>query len=437
MSTAETDVTPLYEATSDPDVLELLPAQSEVGVIVDHATRTLARSFARTDPNAQKDEEGYTVLAKPKATTIYHLVELATRVRPAPNTDGSISEIPSIWAKIEAEKNELKAKVFLVALSFAARAQNPERYEIATRDLMTQLGYVLKTKNNSGTYWQVLHQIMRYLVVDLPNTHVRSELRYNGQTYYGLDYLMHRVRPYWQQRTLGDFDRILLEGILEPGIRVPKLALPDRLRLGFGEDSCKLLGLGLVERNAREDLPTKIMRLRGPAFWLAYHVAFLRRWTQGPQDPKRGALVLKQLEDLGYLEQHTRDGCTRFGDALKAWGSDLKKLANLGVLAGDGATLWHPSHDAPQALQSMLASPTKRITRGKLENIRVLYLLPEPRMFELATARTNARRQGDQKTVTKPALMVTKPAQTVTKPAQINENMRAGRRKRAYKAVMQ
>lgn len=141
-----------------------------------------------------------------------------------------------------------------------------------------------------------------------------------------------------------------------------------------------------------------MLKLKGPAFWLAYEIAFLRRWAN-PKDamPGKGKKLLESLEKHGYCAK----AASRTGDrvsykaALREWFSDVDKLVDINVLEAPGVNVYEVSKgkykDVTEVIKALLENRGKRITQTSLCDMKVLYRIPEQRVAELAG--TRARRE--------------------------------------------
>lgn len=328
----------------------------------------------------------------------------------AENTDGldeqgllvkllSSDVVKPVLEKISRERNELKAKTFLAALSYGLISGTPESFHVSLKQLMKALGYELRVKTSSDMYWKHAAHVIRYLAVDLPNqvVHIHAELPGAKKPLVIEEYLMHRPRAIGEQLTLpGEgFQRAVLEAVKNGDEKMMAAFLrevaPEGFRLGFPEDI--LTALGAAESRAIEVVGDKFLSLQGPAFWLGYQVLFLRRWSKGETpEPKRCTTLHDTLKEAGYLERETtKDGKVRVKEAIRDWFAALHKVADIGLLKEPGVTLYRQTPagswaDVTLEIQRMLDAGGGRITLEDTEALRVSYLLPDERLAERATA---------------------------------------------------
>lgn len=308
--------------------------------------------------------------------------------------------------RIRNGRNELKAKTFVGALALAVQSDDPTRFFVRLEDLIqliTGQSKSGKKKLSSAAYWAKAAEVALYLTVDLACTQVNIlvKLPQDKRALNVAEYLMHRPRLATEEQLLeNDFmTKVAMnssDGVTKELIDYLKSASLRGFFLGFPKEILDALGTrrGVGQPSALETISSDVLKLKGPAFWLAYEIAFLRRWAK-PKDaiPDKGKNLFESLNNHGYCDKAERRSGDRisYKEALKAWLSDVEKLVDIGVLDAPGVSIFQVSkgqyQDATEAIKATLSKRGTRITQDSLCKMKVIYQIPERRIAELAGAR--------------------------------------------------
>lgn len=313
--------------------------------------------------------------------------------------------------RIGNERNELKAKAFVGVLALANHpGVDSDRFYVTLEHLILLVtGYERTGKNkaNSTTYWAKAAEVIKYLLVDLPFTQVNIlvKMAHEKDVLNVATWLMHRADPVTKQPLI--FDNFLNQ-VVSISNRGEADGLASYLKsaglqgfyLGFSKDILDALGTatGGGERNALEAVSREVLKLKGPAFWLAYEVTFLRRWAK-PKDarPEKGKGLLEALEKHGYCDKSAvkTNGRVSYKLAIGYWLDDVKKLIEINMLDDPGVMICEVQkgrwRDVTKVVKSWLTDRGARITQEDIADLKVVYQIPKERTDELAKSR--ARRK--------------------------------------------
>jgi hypothetical protein len=294
-----------------------------------------------------------------------------------------------VLSHITSHHSELKAKAFVAVLALAAEtaAQGEGRFNVRLSDFMRLLGFTLGRRTNSAYYWSLKLTVVA-MQVTLPR----------------------------KRQPLVVFERLLAHAAaIAPGaamlevsvlaavreddfstlIRTVREADLQGFELELSEDILSALGL-IRPMNALEEVPAALLALKGPAFWLAWHVAFLRRWAVPPESGRQGKVLLKVLQESGYLVRFRRGAKVRFKDALSLWWQDVGELVAMGLLDEPGVRLygWRGSgwQETSTEVSRLLDPMGGRVTEHTLQETRVVYTIPALRVAQLRDARRHSER---------------------------------------------
>jgi hypothetical protein len=272
---------------------------------------------------------------------------------------------------------------------------------VRLRDLLELAGFVLGRATNSGYYWRYGGQLTRYLLFDLPNRVVAMQVSFSGsaEPRVVFERLLPHALPLDERRVplAGARPQTLLAA-LRSGDDLPapvREAGVAGVEVAFSPELLEALGLAGA-LSAVEHVPVKLLSLKGPAFWLAWQVSFLRRWARPPASGGQGKPLLRVLEEAGYLARHTRGAKVRYKDALSAWWRDVGDLVGVGLLDEPGVRVYRPGggawREASSSLSRSLDPGGKRLARRHLEECRVVFSVPAWRVSQLEDARCRGRR---------------------------------------------
>lgn len=211
------------------------------------------------------------------------------------------------------------------------------------------------------------------------------------------EYLMHRPRPVldgslphtqFANRIISltnlNAKDELTAYIKSAGLKGLFLGFPGRVLDALGART------GKGQPNALERVSQEVLQLKGPAFWLAYEIAFLRRWAyRKAVTAPDGKNLLEALEEHGYLEKSTSrtGGRVSHKAALGSWFRDVNTLVDINMLAAPGVSVFRLRkgdwQDVTQEVRGWLGTRGVRITRDKLAELNVIYHLPPKRRAEL------------------------------------------------------
>jgi hypothetical protein len=402
-----------------------LAAASGILLPADRGLQRLVRYEGGVDSprDVRADSEGrvFDVLKDARS----HYLVKAIQVRSAPECIMGLDwgEAAPVIENYCAEKNEVIAKllVALFAVANDAAAVDPSRILVDPHDLLELvLGYRRRgpSKTNSRQYDRAFADLIRYLTVDLPNVQVnilvtrrrdREELAILGE------FLMHRPRFVTKDKPLDRSELLrhlhaMMQGVgdgdvrvgndareqdVEAAIRFIKNANIDGLVLAFPKAVLEALG----HRVAMQITNPGILKLRGPAWWMAYDLVHLIRWSASKGlRTGLGLPVLKVLYDNGFLRASERRASGRVSHkvALRMFFDTVDKLLDLGELDEPGVRLWRP-HGGPDRLKDVtrsvresLSTRGRRITAADLDPVRVEFVLPAERRARLAKVRQRA-----------------------------------------------
>ena len=369
---------------------------------VDHVTLSCARYLAGLQA-PERDRYGYDELRAGPGGRAKRVDQVTVKFDPQ-----SASALAGVGAGAHpaagSEGSELKAKLF-VAL-FALAAQSKSRGDSGTqrvrlRDLLNMVGFELGRSTNSEYYWRYASQLTRHLLIDLPGRVVAMQLQLAGepQPRVVFEPLLERALPLdvngqpLAPAVVGSLHEAL-RGMAEES----PLTLRDLGVAGFefalSDELLQAHGIG-KRLSAIEHVPAKVLSLKGPAFWLAWQVAFLRRWAVPPSGGAGGKPLLRALEETGHLAACSRGGRVRYKDALTSWWRDSGELAAIGLLDEPGVRLYAPRggswREVSAELSRSLDPGGSRLTRALLEDVRVVFQIPRSRVESLKEAR---RRKG-------------------------------------------
>ena len=387
---------------------------SDVYMPVDEGFRTITRWVAGHEkPTEYRD--GYAVLPVVRK----RFYEQALHVREDPAYFAEIvspQDVEPVLARVQQERNETKAKTLVAAFALACdpRNRSPESFPVGVHDLVNLIsGYERSgpRKTRSDYYERKLAEVLRYLHADLAslqvNIRVATTTKNRTPTVVVGEYLMHRPRLAAEQEfaypELYDQLRTLIitgqEGSDEAkqALDYLKRLKPTHVYLGFPRTIMATLG---NDKGALEAANRGVLQLNGPTFWLAYDVAFRRRWS----DPAKmktghGVPLLDELERHGFTAESRKrtGGRPSYKHALSAFFSSIDQLLDLGELDEPGVKIWRP-HGGPgrpkevaKELRQWTTQRGKRITEHDLEALLVVYNLPEERMKALAALRRSRK----------------------------------------------
>lgn len=391
----------------------------EVRLPTDRALERIAKWIGgRQAPVDSRD--GYDVLKEVRTRSVQaqiHIREsrdyLAEVITP--------ENVEPVLARIQAERNETKAKVLVAsfALASAPTVRNASEVMIDLHDFVTLVSGYQRSgakKTTSRVYWRKVAEILRYLHVDLAGLQVNIRVTRGKEKRDGVvgHYLMRRPRLVSDQPLVYDelYDRLstlIIQGGGKSGSEEERHAVEflqhsrvTDVILGFDEPVMRSFG---YHQNALEITNSEVLKLSGPTFWLAYDIAFRRRWS----DPKRlkpgaGLLLLELLEEHGYLEESMRrtGGRPSYTHALKAFFASVRVLLDLGELEDPGVRIWGSKagrpYDMRKTIESWVKARGKRITEQDLAELRVQYTFREERLRELEKARSAARKKSAGRT---------------------------------------
>jgi hypothetical protein len=306
--------------------------------------------------------------------------------------------------RIVNDRDELKGKVFVGTLGLAKwvahRGGDSTSFPISLRDLMKLFfNYELKVKTDSKRYWKAVAQLTRYLFVDLPMLEISLQMTQTvgpakNQPRHYQEVLMQAPGVYATegQKIPVNFRETIHK--LVAANRTNELA--EYLRqsnvegftLGYTRNALEALG-GQALSVASELMTHEVLALTGPRWWLAYRViAHLRRWQSGKDiKPEKGMLLLEALREPGYLSTQHRER-TSYKEALREWMNDVDRLVDMGILEAPGVKVFQCKGqrwmDCSNELDLWISAGKEvRITEGKLEGIRVLYMLPSERTNQM------------------------------------------------------
>ena len=386
----------------------------DVYMPVDEGFRTITRWVAGHEkPTEYRD--GYAVLPVVRK----RFYEQALHVREDPAYFAEIvspQDVEPVLARVQQERNETKAKTLVAAFALACdpRNRSPESFPVGVHDLVNLIsGYERSgpRKTRSDYYERKLAEVLRYLHADLAslqvNIRVATTTKNRTETMVVGEYLMHRPRLAAEQEfaypELYDQLRTLIitgqEGSDEAkqALSYLKRLKPTHVYLGFPRTIMATLG---HDKGALEAANRGVLQLNGPTFWLAYDVAFRRRWS----DPAKmktghGVPLLDELERHGFTAESRKrtGGRPSYKHALSAFFSSIDQLLDLGELDEPGVKIWRPHggpgrpKDVAKELRQWTTQRGKRVTEQDLEDLRVLYNLPEERMKALAALRRSRK----------------------------------------------
>lgn len=374
-------------------------ADASAPLNVDHGFHATVRYLAGL-ADAKSVEEGYSILQVQQRRGAYQRSDVGIReALPQeyiavidPETTAPILE------RIQRERNEEKAKVLIAAFALASkRGADPDRFYVSLGDLVLMAtGYARSgEKKTSSTYWwKKAAEAIKYATIDLASYQISVRIQRKGESeaLFVNEYLMHRPRLVTRQPLLfqGFLQRIIELATAEKHDELEQYVRginPEGFYLGFPKDVYQAMGGGM---NALETVSRDLLALKGPAFWLAYDIAFLRRWAKKQEtDPSKGQPLLEKLDRIGYLEKSKRmsGGQPSYTVALRHFFKDLDKLCDLGTLEHPGATLHRKDsgrwRHVTEAVKGWVGSRGVYINTDKLEGITMLYQLSEQRLAEL------------------------------------------------------
>jgi hypothetical protein len=302
--------------------------------------------------------------------------------------------------------SELKAKLFVALLSLAAQAAADGRVDgrqaVRLRDLLEMIGFVLGRGTNSAYYWRYAGELTRYLLFDLPNRVVAMQVSFAGANdpLVVFERLLPHCAPLDDRREpiAGDRLHSLLTALGQGEAGWPAAVRASGtagFELAFSPELLEALGL-TRPLNALEHVPVGVLALKGPAFWLAWQVSFLRRWARPPAGGANGKPLLRVLDEAGYLARHSRGSKVRYKDAVAAWWRDVGALVGMGLLEEPGVRLYGPRGSAWREVSSSVSRALdpggRRLTRLALEEMRVIFAIPARRLSQLEGVRRRGRR---------------------------------------------
>lgn len=377
---------------------------------VDHA----AFSFTQYLAGRIDTEEAVGNLVKvPVKATRGQQRELAVGEALPPELLGTVAaeSVEPTLARIRADRNETKAKVFVGVLALASqRGVDSERFFVSLADLMLLVaGYKRsgKSKTKASYYWNKAAEIVRYLVLDLASTTVRIQVKLpqNKEALSVEEWLMHRPRAAARQGSIrtqftSDVVSLINQNATTELADYLKSAALEGFFLGFPKGIMEAFGsrTGTGQPNAIEQVSSEALKLKGPAFWLAYDIAFLRRWARPEHaTADNGKSLLETFAKHGYLEKSatTTGGHVSYKNALRFWFKDLDRLIDLNLLEAPGASIYKLQkgrwRDVTTKVKEWQHDRGVRITRVKLAELKVIYHLPQGRVKQLAKARTKRK----------------------------------------------
>jgi hypothetical protein len=393
---------PDLEMTSE--ALALLP---EVFMPVDHNAYALAQFVAGRSKPTEHREDGYSLLEVKQPRGQKRQIAVKEGLPPGVIEVIRPDDASFALERILNEKNIVKAKTFLAILSCATQdGVVADEFSIMVEDIMRLVFGYERTgpKKTRSDYWHKgVAEVAKYLALDLPGLQIHTQvlLPHEPEPVIANGFLMHRPVIYTRQTLLFDTFTLLASTGADKDLaqHLKKIGLVG-FQIGFPRSVLRAFGAikGAGEANALERVPREVLGLKGTAFWLAYDIAFLRRWPLGKDiDPGKGKLLLKDvLNAIGYTEEATKTGRnTSYKDALKAWLKDIDVLTDLGLLDHPGATIYDYKAGRWYTINSTVEAWTKKrgtkITREKLEDLRIIYEIPAGRKEQLKGPRTKKR----------------------------------------------
>jgi hypothetical protein len=357
---------------------------------------------------AGKDAYGFDELRSGQSGRAKRVDEVAVKYEPVESAaDPGIAQADETLnsaAAGSAEGSELKAKLFVGLLSLAAdearREDGDVRLIVRLRDLLAMMGYRVGSRTNGAYYRRYRSDLIRFLIRDLPNRVVAMQVSF-----------AHSPEP------LVVFERLLLRSIPLDETACPVAGnlvrpadgtdgggalLPHASRspavegfeLVLSRDLLEALGL-CGPMSAVEHVPLEVLSLRGPAFWLAWQVSFLRRWANRPASGSHGKPLLRVLQECGYLARFTRGNRVRYKDALRSLWNDVGSLVSMELLEEPGVRLYGPGgagwRDRSAELSRALDAGGRRLGVEALRDIRVIFAVPSWRTEQLEGARRRGR----------------------------------------------
>ncbi|MDQ3458792.1 MAG: hypothetical protein M3498_05770 [Deinococcota bacterium] len=363
---------------------------------VDHTSLSCARYLSGLQ-EPSSDSYGFDELRSARAGRGKRTLEVTVKVDAAPSPGLREAGLEYVASR----PSELKAKVFALVLALAveAAAQGQGRFRVRLSEVMALLGFALGRRTSSSYYWSYAAEVTRYLLADLPSRVVAMQVS-----------LPHQLEPLVVfERLLAHASAVASEpGLLEAAVlsvvqggdpsllaRAVREAGLQGFELELSEDMMRALGLSRP-MNALEEVPAALFALKGPAFWLAWQVAFLRRWAAPPGSGRGGKILLRVLQEAGYVTRFSRGAKVRFKDALAAWWSDVGELVTMGLLDEPGVRLhgWRGGgwQEISTELSRLLDPAGGRVTERALQETRVVYAIPAERVAQLQGARRRSER---------------------------------------------
>ena len=424
-----------------PEVVRRLSEGHGLSLLADRAGEKLVRYVRGKERPISRTKDGYDELAPLKR---YGWDLQYLEVRTSSEFFASVLEpdvVRPVIEKIHAERNETKAKTLLAAFAYAAdpSAKDVGGFVVDLEDLVEVVSSYKRSgplKTNRRYYLRKVAEILRYLHVDLASLQVNIRvvrIKKDGARVDGVlgEYLMHRPRLESAQGVVYEefYDElrrlIISSAALETAeseeareqakadqdraIQYLEALKPTGVRLGFPADVAA--ALALKSREASELVnPAVLKALSGAAFWLAYDIAFRRRWTRaGALDKGTGVPLLEVLRENGFVEESRKRTGDRpsYKQALRSFFAAVDNLLDLGELDEPGVKILKP-HGGPGRprnitadLRAALDKRGERITERELQPLTVKYTLVERRVKELEQSRKSSqprRRRRTRKT---------------------------------------
>ncbi|MEX2536339.1 MAG: hypothetical protein WD273_12155 [Trueperaceae bacterium] len=370
---------------------------------VDHVSLSCARYLAGLQA-AERDSYGFDELHAGPAGRAKRIDRVTVKFDPQgsrePGRRGTDTE-----PHTGPEASELKAKLFVALFAMAAQAKARSEsgsLRVRLRDLLEMLGFELGRVTNSSYYWRYAAQLARYLLIDLPNRVVAMQVSYTGgRELVVFERLLTLVWPLDAERQpLEQGEVEYLREALGRAVPAPTEAIRESGLAGFefavSDDLLEAHGIG-KPMNAVEHVPVEVLSLKGPAFWLAWQVAFLRRWARPPESGAQGKPLLRVLEEAGYIGAYSRGKRVRYKDAVRAWWRDTGELVNMGLLDEPGVRLYGQRgsswRDVSSEISRFLDPLGERLMRHRLQDVRVVFQIPRWRVAQLEEARRRKRKR--------------------------------------------
>lgn len=384
---------------------------------VDRNISNLARYVGgKLDPEGVREVGGETYLKLPDVSRKTLSTSFHVRYSPAYLEVVGPENVEPVLARIQAERNETKAKTLVAAFGLASDTQpgfDPASFSVDLHEFITLVtGYQRSgpAKTQSRRYWTTAAEILRYLHVDLASLEVnirvvrRTGKKNPPEEYLG-EYLMHRPRLIGQQpfayEGLYDQLRTLIveskgnEDRKKQAVAYLRELKPTSVVLGFPPVIMQSFGR---EHRAIELTNPAVLKLKGATFWLAYEITFQRRWSKRAPKDGEGSSLLEELEKHGFLEESARrtGGRVSYSAAVSSFLASVSELVTLGELEEPGVQIWQPAGDTGRPknvtrdLRTRAGKRSQYITEADLRPLKVAYQHRAERREAIEDARKKA-----------------------------------------------